>query len=206
MAKGATKNNYDNKDDKNKSFKDLHPLQQEGINRLLDKSKELNCEIENVRDILINRLFLEKCKDFKATNEVYLRAVEVGFGNALLRCAEAQLKIIAQSIINTQYPSYNDNGELRGRPLGYSCDAAPHLDYSKDKETENKGLNSEPEERGFNKKKEDIGKKLKEFIRKIYQEQELDLSKEVREAVWKKWVYLKENKFNQPQEINLKKM
>lgn len=205
MPKDITKNDYENKDKKNKEFKDLHPSQQALLNKLYDKSKELNCEIENVRGILSNRLFLEKLEQFKM-DEIYLKAVGVGFGNAVLRCVEAQLKIIAQSIINTQYPSYNDNGELRSLPFGYSCDAAPHLDYSKDKETGNKGLNSESEERNSNNRKEDIGKKLKEFIRKIYQQQELDLNKEVRDAIWKNWTYLKENKFNQPEQINLKKM
>jgi hypothetical protein len=97
----------------------------------------------------------------------------------LMKCVEAQANIIAQSIINERYPSFNEDGDERDRRWSSSIDIAPHLSYINE------------------------ASKIKAFSRELYQKQEIILTDEIKKAIVKHWGYLTENK-NNTEEINLK--
>jgi hypothetical protein len=101
--------------------------------------------------------------DFE-TNETYKTAKEKGLESALMKCAEAQLFIKSQAIINDRFPTYNSNGDKVSQPFAYSNDIAPHI--------------NEPH-------------KIFNFAKELYDAKEILLTNEIKQAIVKKWGFMK---------------
>ncbi len=156
----------------------LHPNQLTALDALNAKARELECDFLDVRGILIGREASKIINQFKLT-ETYTTAKNKGLHWCLMHCVDAQARVIAQSIINERYSSFNDDGSERDRRWSSSNDIAPHLSYINE------------------------ASKIKAFSRELYQKQEIILTDEIKKAIVKHWGYLAGNK-NSTEEINLK--